>query len=330
MITLFFRKKREGVNSIEMVYSTISNKLLSHESVRLPYEGGSPIAMIKNILYAYRHKSEINHITGDAHYVAIGLGRNTILTIHDVSSALVNKNIITRLYVLLFWFWLPAIIVRRITVISEFTKKELSAVVPFAKKKIVVVHNAFNRTIQYSEKEMNRFPVILHMGTKPNKNLERVIEALGKIHCSLIIVGKLTPKQISMLDEKGTLYENHYDVSYDEIASLYRRCDIVSFPSLYEGFGLPILEANAAGRPIISGDIETLREVGADAACFVDPYSVRDIRDGFVKLIRDEEYRKRLVVRGLNNLSRFSPEIIAEKYNKIYMELMHDKSFNLY
>lgn len=149
---MFFRKKREGVNSIEMVFSTIESLLPLHTSIQLPYEGASLKVLFGNILFAHRNKAKINHITGDAHYIALGLGRNTVLTVHDVQSALQINNSLKRLYVKLFWFWLPALMVRRITVISEFTKNELSKIIPFAKNKILVIHNAFNPTIGYVKK----------------------------------------------------------------------------------------------------------------------------------------------------------------------------------
>lgn len=324
MIKLFFRRKREGVNSIEMVFSTIESLLPSHKTIQLPYEGASPKTLLRNILFAYRNKAQVNHITGDAHYIALGLGRNTVLTVHDVQSAMQITNPLKRLYVKLFWFWLPALIVKRITVISEFTKKELSRIIPFAKTKIFVVHNAFNPEMECIKKEMGERPIILHMGTKPNKNLERVIEAIRQIDCLLIIVGKLSDRQSLMLDSAGIDYENHYDVGYDEIIQYYQRCDVVSFPSTYEGFGVPILEANAAGRAVVAGDMPVLHEVADEAACFVDPYSVESIRKGFVKVIEQNEYRENLVSKGLKNTERFTAKSIAERYNGIYKELSDD------
>lgn len=321
MLSVFFRKKREGVNSIEMVFSTIDSQLPLHTSIQLPYEGASPKTLFKNILFAYRNKAKINHITGDTHYIALGLGRNTILTVHDVQSAVQISNPLKRLYVKLLWFWLPALIVKRITVISEFTRIELSKLIPFAKNKIIVIHNAFNPTIEFVKKTKNKRPVILHMGTKPNKNLERVVEALKGIDCSLIIFGKMSEKQLLLLETYTIDYENHYDVSYEEIVQCYQRCDMVSFPSVYEGFGVPILEANAAGRPVIAGDIPVLHEVANDAACFVNPHSVDSIRSGFIKVIEHDEYREALVVKGLKNIKRFAPKAIAEKYNEVYKEL---------
>ena len=324
LITLFSRKKREGVNSIEMVFSTIDNQLLSHTTIQLPYEGASPITLFKNILFAYRHKADLNHITGDVHYIALGLGRSTILTIHDVQSALRISNPLKRFYVKLFWFYLPALIVKRITVISEFTKTELLKLIPFAKNKIVVIHNAFNPTIGHVKKGINKRPVILHMGTKPNKNLERVLTALNDIDCLLIIIGKLTPKQSQLLKVSCIDYENYFDVNYTEIIKFYQRCDIVSFPSTYEGFGVPILEANAAGRPILCGDINVLHEVAGKAAYFVNPTDVNEIKNGFIKLINNPELREELISYGLQNVKRFTPQAIAAQYNNLYNSILKE------
>lgn len=325
MITFFFRKKREGVNSIETVFSSLEAYLLPHENVCLPFEGASPLSLVRNIVFAHKYKSEINHITGDAHYIALGLGRNTILTIHDVHSALLCKNFLKRCYILLFWFWLPALIVKRITVISEFTKKELLKLIPFAKDKIVVIHNAFNPGIDFVKKRKDGKPVILHMGTKPNKNLERVIKALAGIDCLLIIVGKLNEEQISLLRKACINYENHYDVPYQTIIEYYKKCDVVSFPSTYEGFGLPILEANSVGRPILVGDIEVLHEVAGDAAYFVNPMDINAIKHGFIELLNNSELRLNLISRGLQNVQRFTPKTIAMRYNDLYDNLLNNR-----
>lgn len=316
--TLFFRKKRDGANSIEMVFDNLDEYLLPHKNECVPMSGAGLLALLANIHYAHKHRNDVNHVTGDVQYLAIGTGRNTVLTVHDVGSAL-RGSIISRIFIKLLWFWIPALIVKRITVISEFTKKELSSIIPFAKSKIAVVHNAFCPNVSYLEKDFNSVcPVILHMGTKANKNLERIIEALNGIKCHLIIVGKMSEQQMKLIEVSGISCDNYYDVPYSKIIELYQKCDIVSFPSTYEGFGVPILEANAAGRPIVVGNIPVLHEVADDAACFVDPYSVESIRNGFCRLFNDVEYRNGLVTRGFANIKRFSPEVIAGQYNEIY------------
>ena len=323
MVCVFFRKKREGVNSIETVFASLDKHLIGHRSMNLPCEGASPVQLFKNIVYAWRHRGMVNHITGDVHYIALALGRNTILTVHDVQSALRISNSLKRLYIKLLWFYLPALIVKKITVISDFTRKELEHVIPFAKNKITVIHNPFSPSIQYSARDTTSgLPIILHLGTKENKNLERVAQAASGLRCKLVVLGKMTEKQRLLMEEYKICYEDYYDLPYSKVAKLYKECDIVSFPSLYEGFGMPVLEANAAGRPVLAGDIAVLHEVAGEAAYFVNPTDVDAIRNGLTELLSNRDLRANLVAKGKENVKRFLPETIAEKYNQLYESLL--------
>lgn len=319
---LYFRRKRIGTNSIETVFKAINPLLRQpHENIFLPCEGGTPTVIIRNILFAHRHRSKINHITGDVHYIALGTGRNSILTIHDVGSAL-KGNWMKRFFVKILWFYLPALIVKRITVISEFTKRELLKIVPFAENKITVIYNPFSNNLHFSPKAyINSKPIILHIGTKENKNLERVLQAINNQNYKIIILGKTTEKQLDLLHELLIDYENYYDIEYEKVVSLYYQCDIVSFPSMYEGFGMPILEANAVGRPIIVGDIDVLHEVACDAAYYVNPYDVNAIAEGFKRISIDMPLRQKLVLNGQKNIQRFVPSTIASLYNDVYKSI---------
>lgn len=322
MLTIFLRKKREGVNSIESVFEALEDSLCKHNKLQLPCSGASPKSLIKNIYFAFRHKGEINHITGDAHYIALGTGRNTLLTIHDVGSAL-SGNKIEQLYIRLFWFILPIFIVKKIVVISESTKKELLKIIPWANNKISVIHDPINSAYLKSNRhEFAPIPRILHIGTKMNKNLERTIMALSEIKCKLIIIGKLTEIQSELLKNSDLKFENYYDISLSDLINEYHKCDIVSFPSYYEGFGMPIIEAQASERPVLAGNIEVLRDIaGREGALYIDPYNMAAIREGFKVLINDKEMREKLILNGKENVKRFMPETIAKLYNQQYEDL---------
>lgn len=321
MIALFYRNKREGANSIEGVFAAIENKLKPHRRVMLPYSGGGPLVLLKNILFAYKHRGKLNHITGEVHYIALGLGKNTVLTIHDVRSAL-SGNFLQIIYKYLFWFLLPCLIVKKITVISEATKKDVCKYIPFVNKKIKIISNPYNlKFVAESENhKLCESLTILHVGTKINKNLERVIKALQGITCKLLILGKMSQEQHELAHSLNVKYEEFYDVDTECIIKLYKRCDLVSFPSTFEGFGMPVIEANAMRRPILAGDIPVLRDVAANSALFVNPYSIESIREGFVRILGDADLRCHLIEEGDKNLRRFHPEVISKAYNSIYEE----------
>ncbi len=351
-ITYFFRHPRPEYNSLEEVFGSVIHALpeeVETERKEAPATGASWKALWKNIRFARQNRGELNHITGDVHYLALAMGKNTVLTIHDAYSAL-RGNLLKRWFVKLLWFWLPALCVRRITTISPKSAKELEKVIPFAKKKIRVVPNPFSAELWVEEqgarnKEQGTRsqvlggnslkdeawdgagkPIILHLGTKANKNLERTIQALQGVGCRLVIIGKLSEDQLDLLKKHTIDFESHFNLPFKEVADLYRRSDVVCFASLYEGFGMPIIEAQAVGKPVVTSDIDPMNWVAHNAACLVDPYNTQSIREGILKVLNDSEYRDELVRRGKENTRRFEPRKIAEMYLQVYREVEAESS----
>ena len=108
-------------------------------------------------------------------------------------------------------------------------------------------------------------------------------------------------------------------MSYEEIIRKYDNCDIVSFPTFYEGFGVPLIEANAMHKPIIAGDIPVLHEVGGnDAAFFVNPNSIESIKNAIITLKEDVELRNTYISNGIKNLERFAHMTISKQYEELY------------
>jgi glycosyltransferase involved in cell wall biosynthesis len=121
------------------------------------------------------------------------------------------------------------------------------------------------------------------------------------------------------LHDHRVTFENFVGIDHAAVRELYANADIISFPSTYEGFGMPILEGQAVGRPILTSDLEPMRSVaGTGGAMFVDPRSVQAIREGFAALMADSALRSRLVAAGKENCSRFTLEAITASYLALY------------
>lgn len=325
-IHLFFRKPTSGFFSIENVFQTVLPSLkkatIKVDVLYMPKSGAGLATIFHNLIFTCKRKAKLNHITGDIHYIALVTGRNTVLTIHDIGSAL-EGAFLKKWYIRLFWFYIPVFFVKHVTVISEFTKKQLIQLIPFAKNKVSVVPNAIHSDFVYTSKKFNETcPSILCVGTKKNKNLPNIIESLKDINCHLFIIGKLNANQIKSLENHQINYTNKSDLTNEEVVQAYQNCDILCFPSTYEGFGMPIIEAQATGRPVLTSSFGAMREIAKDSACLVDPYNVDSIKQGLVKIIFDKKYREDLIERGLKNANRFQIDTVANQYLSIYKSMM--------
>ena len=223
-----------------------------------------------------------------------------------------------------FWFVLPFARVKYVTVISEFTKKEVLKEFKINPDKIVVIPDCVSPNIKYSEKEFNaEKPNILQIGTKPNKNLPNLIKALEGISCKLTIIGKLTNEQKQLLLKHNIDYKNIFNINYSEIINAYKIADIVTFISTDEGFGVPILEAQATGRIIITSNLSPMTEVAGDGAVFVNPANVSEIKKMLNKIILDEAFRKNIIAKGKQNVNKYSAKSIAKKYYDLYKQIQN-------
>ena len=278
---------------------------------------------IYNILEAPFYQGDINHVTGDIHYLDFLLPRcKTLLTIPDCAS-LERLSGWRRAILRLFWYTLPVRRAALVSVISEATKAELLRHVDCAPEKIRVVACCVSPLFQPDLKPFNAArPRLLHVGTGRNKNLPRTADALAGIPCRLDIIGQLDEEQKKALHSNGIDYTQLVELPSEGIVAAYRNCDMLVFASTYEGFGLPIIEANATGRPVVTSNLLSMPEVAGDAACLVDPFDVASIRAGILRVTEDEKYRRQLVENGFVNAARFTPESIARQYVQLYRELL--------
>lgn len=311
--------------SIEEVFHTVAAYLPESISVRqliAPRGGAGASALLANCSWAGGNRSSINHITGDIHYVVLALPRSrTILSVHDLR-ILDGPPSLRKSLLKLLWFTLPVKQAGHITVVSEATKVELLRRVRVDSAKVRVIPNPISPQFTRSIRPFNGTrPAILQVGTTDNKNILRLAQALRGIPCTLSILGKPTDEQMTCLRENEVEFRWVAGVSSEEVANLYRECDLVTFISTCEGFGLPIIEGNAVGRAVITSRISSMPEVAGDAALLVDPFDVVSIREALRAVITDGELRKGLIEKGFNNVHRFLPTAIAMQYADLYEEV---------
>ena len=167
---------------------------------------------------------------------------------------------------------------------------------------------------------------------KPHKNLERLIDAFDLVRrggferLKLLIIGDQISKypRLRRAVDKHKLHKHVRFLGFvpdDTLAALYRLATVFVFPSLYEGFGLPPLEAMASGTPVVTSNRSSLPEVVGDAAVLVDPYSAASIAEGIQRVLGDATLRRPLSARGLARAREFSWEASVRRIHEVYMDV---------
>ncbi len=325
--------RRPGKNafSIERLYGDIRARMPSDIHVHIctnRFLSKGFLTRLYDILRAFFNQGDVNHITGDAHFLTYLLKKKrTILTIHDCVT-LERLHGIKRFIFWFLWYWLPEKRCKVITVVSQSTKEQVLRHVRCGETKVKVIYNNVSEEFTYQPKDFNpENPRILQIGTGTNKNLHKVAQALRGIECQLVIIGYLTEMQIAVLHKYDISYKNYAGISRHALLEQYFLCDMLVFASTYEGFGLPIIEANAVGRPVVTSNCWSMPEVAGDAACLVDPFNVSDIRNGILKVIGDSDYRENLIKTGFDNVKRFNTKNITNQYAELYRELYKNRNF---
>ena len=270
-----------------------------------------------------------------------------VVTIHDCIHLLFPQYLPNRAALRYAEFMMRSAIRRSALVltVSEASRADILRFFPETEaERVQVVPNAIDPAIlddpgdEERERVRERYQIrgrfVLYAGNiKPHKNLDRLISAFALLRregfddLKLIIIGDEVSRHGSLrrtADAAGLRQEVRFFgfVPDRTLACLYRMASVFAFPSLYEGFGLPPLEAMACGAPVVTSRLSSLPEVVDDAALLVDPYSVEDIARGLTRVLTDDELRAQLVARGRIRAQAFSWEQSVEKIHATYLKVL--------
>lgn len=233
----------------------------------------------------------------------------------------------------------------RVLTVSETSKLDILRRFRVPADKVTVVYNAIDESLSTppSDEDVERVrmryqlkdPFALYVGNiKPHKNLERLIDAFHRLRAE----SQFEPLQLIIIGDEINRYQGlrravhrhklHKHVRFfgfvppETLAVLYRLAGVFVFPSLYEGFGLPPLEAMYCGTPVVTSNVSSLPEVVGDAAVLVDPYDPDSIAEGMRRVLTDGDLRASLRERGQARAREFSWERSVAQIRAVYGEVM--------
>ncbi len=281
------------------------------------------------------------------HYVLPPLTQcRSVVTIHDVIHLLFPQYLPGRLAYAYARasLWAAAKRADRILTVSETSKNDILRRFKVPAEKITVIYNAIDErfNVRPSDEQMQRVrdryqldqPFVLYVGNiKPHKNLERLIEAFDLLRRSgfdqlrLLLIGdeisKYPALRRAVHRHKLHKYVRFFGfVPIETLAVLYRQATVFVFPSLYEGFGLPPLEAMASGTAVVTSNVSSLPEVVGDAALLIDPYDPEAIAEGMRQVLTDPQLRATLCARGRLRVQQYSWQRSIEQVHAIYEEVL--------
>ena len=303
---------------------------------------GRRYPVIKNVfskelyypIYAKIREGDINHVT-DQSYGSLAYLLNpkkTIVTCHDLVP--LEIDCLNWIHKQKYLYNVKGMLrVRNIIAVSQSTKRSIEKHFDY-KGNIHVIYNGVDEIynpIKESENmslirkkfnlETNK-KYILHVGNSlPYKNVEMILHVLSQMkEVSLIKVGAFTRKQLRLISklklaEQIKFFEN---LEKKDLRSLYNTAEMLIFPSLWEGFGLPVLEAMACGCPVVCSKTSSLPEVGGGAPIYIDPNFAEEIKNAIKQVIEDQNLRKEMISRGVAQAGKFNWNNTAKEVIKIY------------
>lgn len=341
-LILFGAKNDYDYSKINLEDRTLlSNRIISKNKI-------SRIIWEQSILPMKSSEKNIEILHCPAHVSPLVSSKKIILTIHDLAFKLLPKTfkLPNRIYLNNI---VPVSIKKadKIIAVSKNTKKDIIEQYNIPSDKITVIYNGINNDYKVIDKSdiinkikkkynlSNEF--ILYLGTlEPRKNITNLIKAYSlyksKLNNEIKLViaggkGWLYEDVFSLVEEKQ-LEEDVVFTGYvdeEDIVPLYNAATLFVYPSLYEGFGLPPLEAMACGTPVITSNVSSLPEVVGDAAITVDPHNINKLSQAINRILDNENLQNEMIQKGIERSKKFTWEKTARETIKIYEKVLNQK-----
>lgn len=301
------KKFTDKTNVREIIFKS-SNKMIC-DHVLAPY---------------YINKLKLDVVWFPKNVIPYFVKAKKIVTIHDLAYFLPEYNA----YPLVDTIYMRIMIKNsckradKIIAISENTKKDVIHLFGVPDKKIDVIYEAADekyrvikdkKGLERVRKKYNlgREFILFTGGISPRKNLVRLIEAFNqisdKIPHDLVLTGGKgwnNSRELELIESNERIKKIGY-VSDEDIPYLYNLAEVYVYPSLYEGFGLPVLEAQACSCPLIASKVASIEDIGGKSVLYVNPYDVSDIKAALLKVGLDEDLRNGMAIKGFENVKRF-------------------------
>ncbi|MDP3667453.1 MAG: glycosyltransferase [Sediminibacterium sp.] len=311
-------RKSDRPNSVDRILGQLNPILSTKVNLRVltcPNSSEGIKNKLANLNWARHIKDDVVHLTGDINYLSFAISSPLVTTVLDLGMpgkmAKWKHKIFHKI-----WIDYPVSKSKVVITISDKIRDEILERNSKYSGKVCTIYVPVGKEFVPFQKVIPSSSFrILHVATSAhNKNTFRMAQALNGLDVHYRIVGIVPDETRNYLIAENIPWSHGSHLSDQEMLDEYVKSDLVVFPSLYEGFGMPIVEAQSVGRVVLTSKLDPMLEIAGKGAIFVDPFDIPDIRNGIIDFMQNSLKRDTLIQEGFKNIERFKLESIAAQY----------------